>query len=305
MFTNVQSKEIGSIMEESGHNFEVTTVPLTMPNGKPVPDKVATVRTDTGSYLGTVGIGYQVVQPTRFYELAQRFQQETNAVPEQTITLKGGAIMGISFAVDTAEYLPGDPIQMLFLMMTAFNMSYSILGRAITNRLVCLNQLPSSTKLFDIKHTTNCEFRLDTAMKMLKYYASEKDEFDRRMRSLVRYRMSDGQAIEWFNGLFPVPTEGSKRGETLKSNREAEFIHLLTKGSGADISGVRGSGYGCLNALTEFVNHVQGSRVKNNRNAEEVKWESTVFGNGNRLMQRGMANLVKMAQAPDGTFVQA
>ena len=70
MFTKIHEsngRNLNDVMIESGHNFEVVKEPLYLPNGKRVPDKMATIRTDNGRYLGTVGVGYQPVQPTKFY----------------------------------------------------------------------------------------------------------------------------------------------------------------------------------------------------------------------------------------------
>ncbi|MCK4823344.1 DUF932 domain-containing protein, partial [bacterium] len=200
-FTKVKTRDIGEAIYKAGHNFEVETVPLMMPSGAPVPDKKATVRKDTGEYLGTVGKDYCLIQPMEFYELVQGFMEETGAVIDKAITLKGGACMGLSLKVNTREYLPGDPVELNFIMMTSFNMQYSLIGRAISQRLFCMNQLPNSNSLFDIKHTTYASQRVGMALRMVGFYGKEQKSFNEKMKALVKYPMTERAMVDWFTGL--------------------------------------------------------------------------------------------------------
>ena len=293
-FTKVKTRDIGEAIYKAGHNFEVETVPLMMPSGKLVPDKRATVRKDTGTYLGTVGKDYRIIQPMEFYELVQSFMEETGAEIDQTITLKDGACMGLALKVDTQEYLPGDPVELNFIMMTSFNMQYSLIGRAISQRLFCMNQLPNSNSLFDIKHTTFASQRVGIALRMVGFYSKEQKNFNEKMKSLVKYPMTERAMVDWFTSLLPAAKEGSKRSESILENTRSKYVELLNSGLGVDVPGLRGTGYHALNALTEFVNHHRTTRVKDNRDPVEVKWESTLFGSGNQLMQKGFGKIIDM-----------
>jgi len=303
-FIDMNVKSASEAMEVSEHDFAVTKVPLCLPSGQPVPDKMATIKRATGEYLGTVGSGYTVIQPLDFYGVAQEFIDQTGATITRTMTMKGGAVMGINFLVNTQEYLPGDPIEMNFLMMTAFDMSYSVLGRAISKRLFCLNQLPSSTRLFDVKHTTFAYKRLDMAMKMLAYFSREQKWFNEKMRALTKYPMSELNQVAFFKQLHPMPAKTSKRANSILENNTMTFIRLLHSGAGVEVPGLRGTAYHTLNALTEYVNHFRATRVKGDRVEDEVKFEATVFGSGNRLMQNGLNKLIDMTKhEPSNTWV--
>ena len=304
MLTECKGKALQEVIYDADHAFEVATVPLQLPNGAVVPDKMATVRKDTGAYLGTVGQGYEIVQPQKFYELADAFMRETGATINGAVTLKNSAVIGLSLCVDTREYLPGDPVRLNFLMVTSFNMRYSIIGRALSVRLFCLNQLPSSSSLFDIKHTRYAEPRLDMALRMIAYYYKEQIRFDQWMKSLVKYPMSERVMIAWFTDLFPNPKGDSKRGSTILDNNVETFTRLLSEGAGVNVPGLKGTGYHALNALTEYVNHHRSTRVKNGRKENEVKWESTLFGSGNALMQKGFGRLIEMVKTePSGKYI--
>ena len=305
-FTKVKTRDIGEAIYAGNHNFEVETVPLMMPNGNMVPDKKATQVKGTGEYLGTVGKDYRLIQPMEFYELAQRFMEETGAVIDQTITLKAGACIGLSMKVATQEYVSGDPIELNFIMMTSFNMQYSLIGRAISQRLFCMNQLPNSNSLFDIKHTTYASQRVGMALRMVGFYGKEQATFNDKMKALVKYPMTERAMVDWFTGLLPKPIKGSKRSNSIHENTRSKFVELLNSGMGVEVPGVRGTGYHALNALTEFVNHHRSTRVKAERDPAEVKWESTLFGSGNQFMQKGFNKIVDMVlHEPSDTYVGA
>lgn len=299
------NRSMGEIMWDAGHDFHVDKVNMFLPNGTQVPDKMATVNVD-GDYLGTVGKDYTPVQPSEFYALADAFRNETGARIASTITMKGGAVIGINFNLNTREYIPGDPVEMHFLMLTSFNMQYSVMGRALSNRLACLNQLPSSTKLFDIKHTRFVQNRLGMALKMLGYFNQEQLVFDSKMKSLANYSLQDRDAVSWFESLFGDRQKNSKRSDSILKNNTATFVELLTRGKGTELSGVRGTAYGALNGLTEYVNHHRSTRVKGDRDPAEVKYEATLFGSGQDLMQKGFNSLVEMVKSePSNKFVPA
>lgn len=301
-FVDVNTKDVWEAMEAGGHGFKVETVPLYLPNGSEVSDKVATVTND-GRYLGTVGKAYQVIQPERFYRMCEEFGRQTGAEVEQTITLRGGSVIGVTFNLGSTEFIQGDQIKMHFIVLTSFDGSISIIGRAVSNRMFCMNQLPSSTKLFDIRHTRWAENRLEIAAKMVGFFGQEQREFKDRMKSLARFRLPEPKAVEWFRDLFPKPKEGSKRSASYLDNNAERFVQLLNHGKGTEIAGVRGTGYGALNALTEFCNHHRSTRVVEGRDREEVRWESiNLNGSNDRLMQTGFTSLVELSKQADGMY---
>lgn len=301
-FIDVKTNDVWEAQELGGHRFGVETMPLYLPNGKVVPDKVATVTND-GRYLGTVGRGYTVIQPARFYEMCQAFALQTGATVDKVITLRNGAVMGVSFDLGSCEFVSGDEVKMHFIVLTSFDGSISILGRAISNRLFCMNQLPSSTKLFDIKHTRWAEQRLDVAQKMVGYFGQEQAGFKEKMKALAGYYLPEPEAVGWFRSLFPQPRKDSKRSNSYLDNNTESFLHLLSHGKGTEISGVRGTAYGALNALTEWCNHHRATRITGDRDPEEVRWESVnLNGSNDRLMQAGFTSLVELTKQSNGIY---
>jgi hypothetical protein len=267
--TEVQTKDVVEAMDHADHNYTVDLEPIQLADGTKIWDKKAVVRTDREygdpkRYLGTVGKDYQPVQPVAIYEMANTLINETGGIINGTVNMHGGSVFGVSLHLARREYLAGDAVDLDFLILAAHNGRYGILGRALSTRWSCTNQLPSSAKLFNLKHTRFVENRLETAMKMLKYYNREIAQFDSHMRMLVNLKMTENRMVEWFMNLFPIPKADSKRSNSILENNTATFINLLRDGRGTDVPGLRGTGWHCLNALTEFVNHerTDGKRLR-------------------------------------------
>jgi phage/plasmid-like protein (TIGR03299 family) len=293
-FIEVSTHNAEEAMVSGNHAFEAKMVDLHLPDGRKVPDKKAVVRSDNGAYLGTVGKGYAPVQPRRFYEMIGELTRQVGGTIDKVLNLRGGSVMGVSVTVGDAEYVPGDPIRRSFIAMTSFDCSYSVMGRAISNRWICTNQLPSSKRVFNLKHTTNVEVRLDTAIKMLGYMRQEIDQFDGRMKRFAQFRMTETQMVEWFEELHPAPAANNQRSLSRMTNVKADFVQLLYSGAGTELPGVKGTAYHALNALTEYVNHNRTTRVRGERDEQEVRFESVNFGSGDQLMQKGVDALVKL-----------
>jgi len=301
MIKQIKTSNVAEAMELGDHNYTVEMQPLTLPDGTTVWDKKAVRRTDTGAYLGTVGSDYQPVQPIRIYEMVNAMLDATGGEITGVINLHKGSVFGVVLHLNTAEYLPGDAVDLNFLLLAAHNGMYGILGRAITNRLICLNQVPSSTKLFNLKHTRFVEGRLDVATKMLSYYDKEIKGFNDNMKQLVDFRMDADATNHFVNAMYPVPVKAeSKRSESIRTNQISSLIDLLYTGKGVDVPGLKGTGWHAFNALTEFVNHKRTTRVKEGRDEAEVRFEAINFGSGNDLMQRGLGILLNMSTSqPD------
>jgi phage/plasmid-like protein (TIGR03299 family) len=288
-FKAIETQNVNEAMEAGDHNFEAIKEDLFTADGLRIPDHVAVLNRTTGNYLGTVGRGYEPVQPFTFYELADELIESTGATIDGVLNLRGGSTMGLSFHLADREYLAGDPIALHFMMLNGFDGWQGVNGHAHTNRASCLNVCNSSNRVYNLKHTKNVLNRVQVVKNMLKYYQNEIASFDDKMKFLVTHRMNQEEAVKWFRNLFPKPT--SRRSETILDNKVAVFIDCLVNGRGSNIPGVRGTSYGAFQALTEYITHHRSVRVTEGRDEDEVRFEAVHFGTGNTLTQRGLSSL--------------
>jgi hypothetical protein len=301
---NIQdTKNTTLAMEAANHDFTVSKHHLnTIPGGIRIPDHCAIIKDgESSDYLGTVGIGWEPVQPKVLYELGEELIKSTDGVINGAFSMHGGSVIGIRFKLAERQYVAEDPMDLNFIMVTSFNGVYGIAGHAATYRTISNTQYNTSNKVYNLRHTKNVMNRLKVVKDMLKYYNNEIASFDKNMTTMVQSRMNDNAAVEWFKSLFPKPN--SERAQNILQNQVSTFVDLLHHGKGSNIVGVRGTCYGAFQALIEYINHYRSIRVHNGREKEEVKFQSIHFGSSNTLVQRGLSNIsASFTEFSEGEF---
>ena len=301
-FTKVDTQDTITAMLAAGHDFEVEKVQIkTVDTDTLIPDHVAVMKKESNHYLGTVGKGWEPVQPEAIYKLAQELMDATGGRIDEVFSMKNDAVIGINFKLAEREYVEGDKVSLNFLMITSFDSSYAIAGHATCysyNRQTSVN---TSNKVYNLKHTRFVGNRLEVVRNMLRFYNDEIRLFDKKMERLVTKPMSKQESIKWFRTLFPEPK--SPRGETIIENQVQLFIEAYDK----CLPGVRGTRYGAFQALIEYINHHRSVRVHEGREEDEVRFQSIHFGTANGLAQKGMRSLTKddeKKKEVDGNFTE-
>ena len=271
------------------HDFEVESQRLHTERDILIEDKKAICRTDTNKVLGVVGIGWEPVQPAVLYDMAGELIASTNGSINGILNMHGGSVIGISFKLAEREYVENDKMDLNFLMLTAFNGLYGLSGNALAYRHSNESVANTSNKVFNLKHTKFVANRIAVVKDMLKYYNQEINSFDLLMNRLVTRPMSNELVMEWFKTLFPTPR--TRRSEILLENSSSRFEQILLRQQEENVQGVRGTSYGAWCALCEYVNHHRVVRVHNDRDEEEVRFQSINFGTGNTMIQKGIEKL--------------
>ena len=306
-FTKIETTDINLAMDTAGHDFEVEKVILKtnrediVVGDVVIPDHVAVMKKDSTHYLGTVGKGWEPVQPKAIYELAQELMDATGGEINEVFSMKNDSVIGISFKLAEREYVEGDKVSLNFLMITSFDSSYGIAGHATARSLNLNASVNTSSKVYNLKHTRFVGNRLEVVKGMLRFYNDEIRLFDEKMGRLVTKAMSKQEAVKWFRTLFAEPK--SPRGETIIENQVAEFMEAYDK----CLPGVKGTRYGAYQALIEYINHHRSIRVHEGRDEDEVRFQSIHFGTANALAQKGMKSLTKdfeKKKEVDGNFTE-
>jgi hypothetical protein len=154
-----------------------------------------------------------------------------------------------------------------------------------------------------MRHTKYVENRLDIIRDILKYYEKEIQDFDNKMNGLVNKRMNLVEAVDWFKGLFPKPK--SKIGEKKLDTQVSKFI---TCWNANIVPGVKRTSYCAFQALGEYVNHHKTVNVHNDRDEDEVRFQSIHFGSSNQMVQKGLDTLIEdsspmMTEFTDDDFI--
>lgn len=251
------------------------------------PEQKVLYRSDTKAPLSVVSHRYQVVQPREVLEFYRDLTEVSGYELETAGVLKGGRKFWALARTGQAMALKGnDQVSGYLLLATSCDGTLATTATPTTVRVVCNNTLSISlsgaTHAIKVPHRTR--FDPQTVKKQLGVAVSQWDEFMYRMRTLSERKVQSKEALGFFmnvlcdiNAHAPIP-------KVLPNKRAMENVQSLYegKGRGADLVSARGTAWGLLNAVTQYVDHERRAR------SSEYRMDSAWFGQGAVIKQKAL-----------------
>ena len=251
------------------------------------PEQKVLYRSDTKVPLSVVSHRYQVVQPRDVLEFYRDLTEFSGYELETAGVLKGGRKFWALAKTGQATALKGnDQVNGYLLLATSCDGTLATTATPTTVRVVCNNTLSISlngaTHAIKAPHSTRFDPR--TVKKQLGIAVSQWDEFMYRMRTLAERKVQTKEALGFFMDVLcdtsahaPIPT-------VLPNKRALEKVQNLYegKGRGADLESARGTAWGLLNAVTEYVDHERRAT------SSEYRMDSAWFGQGAVIKQKAL-----------------
>lgn len=266
-----------------------------------VPNRVATVRDDTGAVLGIVSPRYQIAQNAEGFAFADNLVDSGEAKWETAGVLRGGAHTFISMELDHLEIeVPGDAgsLKTYLLVVNSHDGSHQFEGHITQVRTVCRNtaKLAKSKALtsFSIRHTSSLEGKLAQAREALGISFKNAEAVKEITGVLAGKTLLDRQVREILEDkVFPMDPE---LGEAAKEKHKSQlaFQNYL---SSPTLEGIRGTAWGALNAVTEFLDHETDykSRIAG-IDSGDARFEALTYGGASEAKDRALAVLLKASR---------
>lgn len=251
------------------------------------PGQKVLYRSDTQEPLSVVSQWYQVVQPNEVLEFYRDLTDASGYELETAGVLKGGRkFWALARTGQSVALKGGDEVGGYLLLATSCDGSLATTATPTTIRVVCNNTLALSlngaTSAIKVPHNTR--FDPVDVKKQLGVAVSRWDEFMYEMRILAERKVSNKEAERFFNQVLSVTsTDGTALAK--QTNRRAiSKAHSLYdgRGKGAELASSKGTAWGLLNAVTEFVDHEKRAR------SADYRMDSAWFGQGAMLKQRAL-----------------
>ncbi len=240
-------------------------------------------RSDTLAPLSVVSPRYKVVQPhevLHFYNdlvHAGGFELETAGV------LKGGKKLWALAKTGQATLVrSGDRVKAYLLLATSCDGTLCTTAQFTSVRVVCNNTLQiavgDNTGAVKVPHST--VFDPLAVKDALGLGLSDWDVFMRNIKALSQRPISPEEARQYFADVLdePMPVEDATPSKAMQQ------LHALYSGAGMGsmLTGTRGTAWGLVNAVTEYVDHHRRAR------SSDYRLDSAWFGQGATLKQRAM-----------------
>lgn len=258
------------------------------------PEQKVLYRSDTKAALSVVSNRYQVVQPREVLEFYRDLTEVSGYELETAGVLKGGKkFWALARTGQSAELKGNDLVNGYLLLATSCDGTLATTATPTTVRVVCNNTLTISlngaTHAIKVPHSTR--FDPQAVKKQLGIAVSQWDEFMYRMRALAERKVQWPEAMSFFISVMcdtqvcdPIP-------DVLRNKRALEKVQNLYegKGRGSELESARGTAWGLLNAVTEYVDHERRAR------SSEYRVDSAWFGQGAHIKQRALNSALRLA----------
>ena len=248
-------------------------------------------RSDTKEPIAVVSDGYKIVQPGEAFDFFSRAASDLGLKVSTAGALKRGRKYFATAQFGGEAVVAGDRVDGYLLFATSCDGSMNTVVQNVATRVVCANTLAIALgergrKVVKVSHRSVFD-----GEKVLVKMGLAQDGFSafiRSARELSHYTLSPGAAHDVVAQVFgaPAPEKVASQadrdavGRVLKSAGFNRVMELFAgAGRGANLTGVRGTAWGVLNAVTQYWDHEVRAQSADNRT------DSALFGAGAQAKQ--------------------
>lgn len=255
------------------------------------PEQKVLYRSDTRAPLSVVSSRFQVVQPNDILEFYRDLTEISGFELETAGVLKEGRkVWALARTGRTAALKGNDIVNGYLLLATACDGTLATTAQFTSIRVVCNNTLAialaDGTTAVKVPHSTS--FDPQAVKQQLGVSVSSWDTFMYRMKVLSERKVKSHEAMTYFLRVFTDATAPSTTG--LTNERALKAVQTLYdgQGHGAELASAKGTAWGLLNSVTEYVDHQR--RARN----QDYRLDSAWFGQGATLKKKALDEALKM-----------
>lgn len=252
------------------------------------PENKVLFRSDTHAPLSVVSQRFQVVQPREILEFYRDLTEVSGFELETAGVLKGGRKIWALARTGQSSTLKGNDVSNAFVLLaTACDGTLATTAQFTSIRVVCNNTLAvalgDTNGAVKVRHSTS--FDAKAVKRQLGISVSTWSSFMYQMKGLSERKVKTHEAKNYLSRVFSEDQKiGSASDRTL-----AKVMALFDgQGRGAELASSKGTAFGLLNAVTEFVDHERRARSADHR------LESAWFGPGATLKDRALDQALMM-----------
>nr|WP_198983243.1 DUF932 domain-containing protein [Herbaspirillum sp. ASV7] len=247
------------------------------------PEKKVLYRSDTNVPLSVVSNRYNVVQPREILEFYRDLTEVAGFELETAGVLKGGRKCWALARTNQSTSLKGnDEMRGYLLLATACDGTLATVAKFTSVRVVCNNTLEVATRLgggVKVPHSTS--FNAQAVKNELGVALSSWDDFMYQMKQLSQRKVNGSEAEKFIRRLFDVGDSFDYAPTNAKAMQLVQEL-FEGRGRGAELASAKGTAFGLLNSVTEFIDHERRAR------SVDFRIDSAWFGQGATLKAKAL-----------------
>jgi len=255
------------------------------------PEQKVLYRSDTKRPLAVVSKRFQVVQPEEVLEFYRDLTEHAGFELETAGVLKEGRKFWALARTGQSAMLKGkDQVNGYLLLATACDGSLATTAQFTSVRVVCNNtlQIALGDNRGAVKVPHRSEFNADAVKQQLGITVAPWNRFVAKMKDLVACPVDPDSVDGLLRRMLTYP---GQPGQAPVVNEQAmRSVRALYDGGGrcSQLASSRGTAWGLLNSVTEYVDHHRRARSDDHR--REAAW----FGQGAQFKHRAWDELVQL-----------
>lgn len=238
-------------------------------------------RSDTGASLGVVSDRYKPHQPDEILQFFDTLVRSAGFSLEVAGAIKGGKrIWALANTNREACVFGDDVVKGYLLLSTSFDGTTATVGQFTSIRVVCNNTLSmadseAAPSRVSIRHGSS--FNPSMMRNRLGLVVGGFDGMMDKYRYLANSSVNSAYVSNFLMKLFPPALQMEDETVLVHSRGYGKVMDLFEgKGMGANLAGTRGTKWGLLNAVSQWVDHERGHNA-------DTRLTNAWFGEGSRL----------------------
>jgi phage/plasmid-like protein (TIGR03299 family) len=247
-------------------------------------------RSDSGEELGIVSPSYKIVQPREVMEFFRDLTEQYGFKMETAGSLDGGRkAWALARTGQEFRLMGTDAVKAYVLLATSFDGTLATRAGFVATRVVCNNTLQIGLKeksTIAVSHST--DFNATQVKIKMGLLEDAFSNFEGNARELANRKVGKADAL---NYLLDILADGEHDVTKLSTRKQniVQNVYQLWAGSGigAGYAAANGTAWGLVNAVTQYVDHIQGNNVNN-------RFRSAQFGLGADLKVEAFQAAMKL-----------
>ena len=255
------------------------------------PEQKVLYRSDTKRPLAVVSKRFQVVQPEEVLEFYRDLTEYAGFELETAGVLKEGKkFWALARTGQNVTLKAKDQVNGYLLLATACDGSLATTAQFTSVRVVCNNtlQIALGDNRGAVKVPHRSEFNAEAVKQQLGITVAPWNRFVAKMKDLVACPVDPDSVDGLLRRVLIYPGQSGKA--PIVNEQATRSVRALYDGGGrgAQLASSRGTAWGLLNSVTEYVDHHRRAR------SDDHRLDAAWFGQGAQFKQRAWDEVMKL-----------
>lgn len=257
--TSMRETNIDNVLVKAGLDYSVIANPLytELGNEKIEVKSNRVIMKDNGSVCGVVSDKYVPMQNKDAFDFIRYIDEDI------TFVKAGETKSGLVYVIGELNEMNilGDKFKTHLIFQNSHNGRYQLAMSICPLRIVCENQFNLSFKesnaTYIIRHTKNVESRMAIASETLHKISEYMESFKEKAELFASQKVDATKVTKFLNYMFPEKEGMSEKAILKLEDEKAKFLKAY---NAEDNQNFKGSAWGLLNGLTDYITHKEFKR---------------------------------------------